>query len=562
MAPVSQVNSATLIIGPTGSGKSSLARTLAEYLWETWQKKLYYYTCDGGGYPARVQEGIALGIIKVFRMRTRDPGHLNLAFETCYRAAQGWWPRRINPATGEVEPGVEMVPPIAKRIAQICPNGHVVKHVLLTTQLTPQPCPVCNTLVTLQTMTTRTELTHSKGFEDRGGVFFDGLTSMLSWEMLELGQRSGRLELGGEEGAIGGKVVSGELRFGGTTRSHVGFAQSRGEELCHLALGVPNLLVPPIFTALTDETTDDAALPIVGPKIAGHAKTDEAPQWVGNCLEATKRPNPQGAGEQFVLLLEEFTDGRGRKHMIKHRGSPGTMPGELADPSDGSAPFSKFNLGLFFRMLDAALQAGIAQARVQYPDAPGVSDAIEEFGDGGQATSAQPTGHSPSVVGRPPTLQAPPPQGLVATPPSGAATSTVPVTPPPAAPVTLAAPVTPPPVAAPPVVPPVVAPKTRSTKTKQPPAPATPPPVVPAPALAPVAQQAGPPTPLPQPPAPPATPAPATPAIPVAPAPPAPAAPAAPRRGVAPPPGVRPPASTLAAPAAARPPAPPAAPKA
>ena len=54
---------------------------------------------------------------------------------------------------------------------------------------------------------------------------------MLAWEMQELGQRAGRIDLKGEEAAIGGKVISGQLKFGGTTRSHVGFAQGRGEEL-------------------------------------------------------------------------------------------------------------------------------------------------------------------------------------------------------------------------------------------------------------------------------------------------------------------------------------------
>jgi hypothetical protein len=32
--------------------------------------------------------------------------------------------------------------------------------------------------------------------------------------------------------------------------------------------------------------TDEGALSVVGPQIAGRAKTDVAGQWVGNCLEA------------------------------------------------------------------------------------------------------------------------------------------------------------------------------------------------------------------------------------------------------------------------------------
>jgi hypothetical protein len=307
-------------------------------------------------------------------------------------------------------------------------------------------------MVTQQNMRVQEVLTESKGFEDRGGVFFDGLTSMLSWEMMELGQRAGKMELKGEEGAIGGKVVSGDLKFGGTTRSHVGFAQTRGEELAHLALGIPHLLVPPVFTALSMEATDEAALSIVGPKIAGRAKTDEAGQWFGNCLETAKVPNLDGGvGEQFVLYLSEFTDGQGRRHLLKHRGAPGTMPEYLADPVGGMAPFSKFNLGLFFKMLDEALTAGIDAAKLIYPDAPGLPEGIEEFGDGGVPEQPQPVqapaGATPIAEGpqvtTPPvqatqTVQAAPAAPVArggrkktTAPPAAVATPSAPVAPPP-----------------------------------------------------------------------------------------------------------------------------------
>lgn len=434
MAPATQVNSATLIIGVTGSGKSSLARTLADYLWETYKKVLYYYACDGGGYPAKVQEGAALGIIKVFRMRTRDPGDLGLAHETCYRAAQGWWPRRINPATGEVEPGVEMVAPIVKRFEMRCPNGHLVKSVIAQGLLTPGACPTCKQMVTKQDMRVTQTLVASRGFENRGGCYYDGLSSMLSWQMMDIGQRAGKMELKGEEGAIGGKIVSGELKFGGTTRSHVGFTQTRGEELAHLSLGIPNLLVPPVFTALSMEASDEANLSIIGPKIAGRAKTDEAPQWFGNCLESAKIPAQQGTGEQFALYLSEFTDVEGRRHLLKHRGAPGTMPDVLLDPPGNADPFSQFNLGVFFRMLNDALQAGITQAQQLYPDAPGMSEGIEEFGDGGVTVKAEPQAAGPQTISPDApaaptpaaTLKAPAPKPRAATKPK---TATVPETP-------------------------------------------------------------------------------------------------------------------------------------
>lgn len=413
MPPKTQVNSATGIMGVTGSGKSALAATLAKYVWRRWKKITLYYASDGGGFPAPVQEVQALGILRVFRLLTRDPGDLGLSFETCYRACQGWWPRRINPATGEVSPGVEMVPPVALRFEMRCPAGHLIKTVPSESLLLPTVCPTCKKMIGKTEMRVTKATVQNAGFEDVGAVFFDGLSSMLAWEMRELGHRAGRMELRGEEAAIGGKVASGDLKFGGTTRSHVGFAQTRGEELVHLTLGIPNLVVPPVFTMLTHEDVDERSLSIIGPKIAGRAKTDEAPQWFGNMLETSKIPALEGSGEQRILYLSEFTDPRGVRHLLKHRGSPGTMPSYLVDPVGGDdnpeVAFSQVNLGVFFEMLDNALDRGIAAARVEFPDAPGVPEGLVEIGgsrsEPGPITEGE-TVPVPLAAG-PQTLQAP-----------------------------------------------------------------------------------------------------------------------------------------------------------
>ena len=505
MPPKTQVNSATGIMGVSGSGKSSLAATLAKYIHRRWGKVLLYYNADGGGFPSEVQACIAVGIVRVFRMRTRDPGDLGLSFETCQRACQGWWPKRIHPATGEVSPGVEMVPPVSIRFEMRCSQGHLVKVVPSEALLVPTFCGACKRPVTKADMQVRKTVAPTRGFEDVGGVFYDGLSSMLAWELMEMGHRAGKLELRGEEGSIGGKVVSGDLKFGGTTRSHVGFVQARGEELVHLTLGIPNLVVPPLFTMLTHEDVDERSLSILGPKISGRAKTDEAPQWFGNMLEAAKIPAETGAGTQRTLHLSEFTDARGVRHLCKHRGSPGTMPDRLQDPADGETnpalAFTQFNLGVFFEMLDGALERRIGEVMTEFPNAPGVPDGIVEIGDSSieVGTAVAPP---PPVQAGPTTLSAPPP-----------AMTTVPAPVAPAAPVTAAP-------AAPALTATAPAPRRRrgSAATPQTPPTATP------------VQQAAPvPPPAPEPPA--------------APAPPVQAAPNGPRptpRAAAPPAGRRP----------------------
>lgn len=424
-----QVNSATGIMGTSGTGKSSLLATLAKYVYRRWGKVTLYYNSDGGGFPAEIQACIAIGIMRVFRMYTRDPNDAGLSFETCQRACQGWWPKRINPATGEVPPGVEMVPPVVLHFEMRCPDGHVVKTVPAEALLTPSICPACKKPVTKADMRVTKTVARNKGFEDVGAVMYDGLSSMLAWEMRDMGHRAGRLELKGEESSIGGKVSSGDLKFGGSTRSHVGFVQARGEELVHVTLGIPNLVVPPTFTMLTHEDVDERSLSIIGPKIAGRAKTDEAPQWFGNMLETAKIPALQGNGEQRILYLAEFTDTRGVRHLCKHRGSPGTMPAYLIDPPEDPArpdlAFTGFNLGLFFEMLDGALDKRIEEVKAEFPNAPGLPEGIVEIGE---ATMQQaPTSATPVISTGPATLT-----------PGQPVTSATPVVPPAAAPVAAA----------------------------------------------------------------------------------------------------------------------------
>lgn len=538
MPPQTQVNSATLVMGVTGSGKSSLIATLAKYVWSRWKKITLYYNSDGGGFPAEIQAVQALGILKVFRMYTRDPGDLGLAFETCYRSAQGWWPKRINPATGEVEPGVEMVPPIAVRYEMYCPNGHLAKDVPAETLLTPTPCPSCRVMTTKQNMQVRRVVKPNKGFENVGAVAFDGLSSMLAWGLRDLGHRAGRMELKGEEAAIGGKVVSGDLKFGGTTRSHVGFAQSRGEEIVHLTLGIPNLVVPPVFTALTHEDVDERSLSIIGPKIAGRAKTDEAPQWFGNVMETAKVSALDGSNkEQRVLYLSEFIDPRGVRHLLKHRGSPGTMPPLLADPPGGdddpTVAFTQVNLGVFFQMLDSALAKRIATVKEEIPDAPGLPEGIVEIGDSSI--------HAPQAAQPVPTAAQAPEGTLIA--PGVVAPAGSPLA---------AAAAAPAPAAAPVVAPTVSAPRARkkaaaAPSAAPPPVPATTQPAAPPAAAAPAPAPASPQAPA----GPVATGAAAAPVQPAAPAAPGPSTPApqAPRPAPAPAAGPRP----AAPPAGARP---------
>lgn len=416
------------------SGKSALLGTLAEYVWETYHKILRLTTTDGGGFPSNVQALMQLGIMQVFRARTRDLADGSLSFETCLRASQGWWPKIINPATGEVPPGVQMIPPITEQYSMACPQGHLVKAVPFQSLLTATMCPTCRVMVDRSNMQVTKTAAVTKGFEPVGAVAFDGLTSMLSWMMSDMGQRAGRLELKGEEGAIGGKITSGEMKLGGSSRSHYGFAQSRSEELVLNSLGIPNLVVPPVFTALTMETMDEGELSVRGPLLIGKAKTAEAGAWFGDCLEAMVLKTDKDE-RIYRLCLSEFVDSGGVRHLVKNRASPGTMPSFLEDPPlvaghEAATAFSNFNLGVFFSLRDKARVATEITMNAKYPDAPGLPEGLVQVGEGsaeaaggklppaagGPAPKPGPVTVGPPAVGKPRTA---PPVGTATPRPGG-----------------------------------------------------------------------------------------------------------------------------------------------
>lgn len=399
------VNSATLLMGVTGSGKSSLIATLAEKVMDEHRLQTVLVSTDGGGIPSKVQALVRAGAMLFWRARTRGE-----AFETTIRASQGYLPVKLDRMTGETQPFCKLVPPVQVVYLLHCPNGHEVKRGNTSSAITPQgvgvTCPTCRVAVTVQTMKLEKITTRTKGFERIGAMAFDGLTSMLAWQMSDLGDRHARNELKGEEAALGGRISSGELVIGGNNRAHYGFVQGRAEAMVHNSLGIPGLVVPPVWTALTLEAVDEGGLAVVGPQLSGKAKTDVAGAWFGNCLEVGIVKDGEGATVRR-LYLTEYLDDQQRRHLIKHRGSP-SMPDYLQDPA--GQPWHAVSLGVFFSMLEADIAKDTATATAKYGE---VGNGEYSFGEEEGAAAAPapaaakpsapaPTAGAPRPVGRPP----------------------------------------------------------------------------------------------------------------------------------------------------------------
>lgn len=379
-----RIFTATLVIGVPGSGKTTLFKGLAEYLWETHKKVLLLYSWDGGAIPTDVQKRMKQGLIRYWRARTRSaPG---LGLETMYLASRGYWPRIINPETGETSPAVQLVPPVTVKYVVTCPKGHALSTVPAISLVTPMFCTPCGQFIGQPDLRVSEQAHRTKGFEAVGGVGFDGLTSMGDVVLDHMDLQRGEGLIGGEKSAFGGVVISGTHKFGGNNRADVGFGQTRAHQFVNNSLSIPYLVEGPVFTALAMEATDEGGLPIVGAKLPGRAATDEASAWFGNVMETAKTPDDQGR-PCFTLLLRPFVDPQGRRHLLKTSASPTGVPDKLVDPAEVlQQPYTVVNLGSVFKMLDNDLRRSLQEELV---GAPGIPAGLMEYGEAATIEMAQ-----------------------------------------------------------------------------------------------------------------------------------------------------------------------------
>lgn len=373
---IHRLSTALLVLGVSGSGKTSLLETLAVYLWETKQKVLLLYSWDGGAIPTGVQKRIHQGLIRFWRCRTRSAA--GLAIETLALATKGYWPRKINPQTGETDPAVELVSPITTKYTMFCPQGHVIKVVPAASLIKPSTCSVCNKTYAVAEMTTKEAVARTRGFEQVGGVAYDGLTSMTNVIMDDMDRMRGQGHIGGEKSSFGGVIISGDSKFGGNNRADVGFAQTRAQQFVANSLSIPFLDEAPVFTGLSTEGSDKGGLTVIGVDLPGQAALTQAPQWFGNIVEADSLVDDDGK-KHFVLHTAPFTDKEGRRHLLKTSSSPWGVPQMLVDPAeDARRPFEQFNLGVLLGLLDEDLRKAGAE---ELSGAPGMPDGLMEYGE-------------------------------------------------------------------------------------------------------------------------------------------------------------------------------------
>ncbi len=387
------VTNATMVMGDSGSGKSSLLATLAEWGWKKHKKVSLLYSTDGGGFPSKLDALIRAGIVRVWKLRTRGE-----AFESCSRACQGYWPVEFtDPLAGETPPGVKLVPSIVTTYTLHCGKceAEVAKRPNRREFTNVQICPSCQGRVNLKTGYVEEDTVVSKFFENVGIVMYDGLTSMNDWIMGDMADKTAKGQLRGESAM--GVLVSGDMSFGSSTRNHYGFAQVRSAQWLQDATNIQGLVIGPVFTARKQRAVDaNSQIRVYGPQIAGQAKTSDVPAWVGNCLGATNLIDEKGRKEWRLYLTEYREPNDDILHLCKTRAAPGTMPDFLSDgpidretnkPANGSESFTHFNLGYFMDLMESATDKTLKETMEAYPDAPGL-DYLETMAE--DAKTAEP----------------------------------------------------------------------------------------------------------------------------------------------------------------------------
>lgn len=368
-APIARFSSGvTAVYGNSGSGKSSLADTAAEYVADRFSQGTMCVAVDPGGWGNRRLSLMRAGVMKVYDPRN----HINF-FETMEALTKGAWPETIiDPDRGFADPTVRLIMPRQPMWMTKCPQGHPVAQYTTEAEMVAAQvsCPTCQVLVTAQNVKTERAIIKPALFHNVGLRIFDSLTAMNDMGLiLELPAMSARGELpasskGGSALGSADAVRQGTAVFGTGSIAQVGFMQNRTYGWLINIRTIPDQVLGAICTFGVEQSKDDEKTGgemSYGPAVAGKARTAKVPGWVGNCTHATKEPDEAGHVVHRLWLTNHIDprDINKYPYLAKHRGTPLGMPDFLQDPWDddpakhAAAAWTECSLRKFFELLEA-----------------------------------------------------------------------------------------------------------------------------------------------------------------------------------------------------------------
>lgn len=415
---VRQANSVTGVYGITGTGKSSLGDTAAEYAYERFGATTMCYATDPGGFGNKRLSLIRLGIMRVW-----DPTNHVRPFETMELISMGAWPAEIlDPDRGYADPNVPLILPRRMGYNLICPQGHEVQRfdneaVLNASNVT---CPTCGVITNLSNaLRVDKVIIKSKLFVGVGLRIYDSVTAMNDRGLLiELPGMSARGEFsanreGGSALGSADAFRQGTVIYGTGSKSQVGFMQNRSYGWLVNIRQIPDQVVPAIaMFGVEQSRVDDESggEMLLGPKISGNARTAAVGGWLGNLLHASKEPDADGRMRHRLWLTNHIDPRRPDRipYVAKHRGTPLGMPDYLEDPWDedparrAELAWTNCSLNKFFTLLEDQFDKVLANDTKRFPDAPGLqkdqAEAKDEIEQVSAATAAAASGMDTPVA--------------------------------------------------------------------------------------------------------------------------------------------------------------------
>jgi hypothetical protein len=282
------VSKAFVIYGPSGTFKTSAVATFVTGMYRATGKRARIYNVDGG--LDSLQYVIDAGLCDLWEM-----SHHPYPFEALLDASRGYWPE--DPA----DPKSKLQAPTFTRYVAECKACDQRPYDAEKAAQATAQCPKCKAILPVRA---REVHNPANDLSQVGALIYEGLTGFserLLDKMSDLAAKG--------EGKLGGDVAvrfeDGAVKVGGLTQSAYGVAQRRPKQ----AVDNSRLLPVPyvIWTAHKDRGTDDIKkVPVFGPKLAGHAATDDAPRWFGMTFSATNWPLKASGGVEKRLYIANY----------------------------------------------------------------------------------------------------------------------------------------------------------------------------------------------------------------------------------------------------------------
>lgn len=272
------------LYGPSGTCKTSALATFVTGMHRATGKKARMYNVDGG--VASIRFLVDAGVLDIWQM-----GSAPFPFEALLDASRGYWPRDIADEHSPLE-----APTLVRYIAecQACKERPYDQDKACTT--THVPCPKCKTPIAVRP---RAVHNPANDLSNVGVILYEGITGFAERLMDNMSDRSAKGEKMGEDIAV--RFKDGNVEIGGSSRSSYGIAQRRPKRAIENSGLIPSVPYV-IWTAHKDRGEDDMKrVPVFGPKLAGHAATDDAPRWFGPTLSATNWPIQNGVEKRVYI---------------------------------------------------------------------------------------------------------------------------------------------------------------------------------------------------------------------------------------------------------------------